>query len=109
VSNTFYPALQKSNCHLHDENDGIVKFTNTGMRFNGSGEVSADVVIFATGFDAVDSMVSYKVVGKNNYELAKVWQDYPRAYLGTSVPNFPNFFLWLRDQIQGLVILAQYL
>ncbi|MGB3727414.1 MAG: NAD(P)/FAD-dependent oxidoreductase, partial [Glaciecola sp.] len=39
------------------------------------------------------AMVSYPVIGKHGQELAKTWREYPRAYLGTSVPNFPNFFV----------------
>jgi cation diffusion facilitator CzcD-associated flavoprotein CzcO len=33
------------------------------------------------------------VVGKNNYALQTFWKDYPRAYLGTAIPKFPNLFV----------------
>ena len=33
------------------------------------------------------------MVGREGKTLAVVWEDYPRAYLGTSVPNFPNLFV----------------
>lgn len=93
ISNTYYPALQKPNCILHDKHDPIVNFTETGIAFEQSGELDIDVVIFATGYNAIDSMVSYSVIGKKAQTLASRWQDYPRAYLGTSIPNFPNFFI----------------
>jgi cation diffusion facilitator CzcD-associated flavoprotein CzcO len=93
ISNTYYPALQKSNCELHDQQDTLLGFTEKGLSFADSGEVEADVVIFATGYNAADSMVSYDVTGRNNASLTEQWQDYPRAYLGTAIPNFPNFFV----------------
>ena len=92
VSNTYYPALQHSNTTLHDQQDGIIEFTREGIRLQQSGEIKVDVVIFATGYSAVESMVSYPVRGENGIKLSEQWRDYPRAYLGTSVPNFPNFF-----------------
>ena len=92
VSNTYYPALQHKNIVFHDQNDGIEEFTKNGIRFSQSSEVSIDIVIFATGFNALDSMVSYPVIGQHGISLSQQWQDYPRAYLGTSLPNFPNFF-----------------
>jgi len=93
ISNTFYPAIQKSNCTLHDANDGIKAFTARGIDFFQSGEVKIDVVIFATGYNAVDSLVSYNVRGEHGLALSDAWKDFPRAYLGTSIPHFPNFFV----------------
>jgi cation diffusion facilitator CzcD-associated flavoprotein CzcO len=93
ISNTYYPALQQVNCTLHDSLDHIVEFTAKGIRFENSGEISLDAVIFATGYNAVDAMISYSVIGKNGRKLSSQWQEYPRAYLGTSMPNFPNYFV----------------
>lgn len=93
ISNTFYPALQKSNCFVHDKYDGVSHFYETGINFKKSGNCKIDVVIFATGYNAIDSMVSYEVKGRNNAILQNRWNDYPRAYLGTSIPDFPNFFV----------------
>jgi cation diffusion facilitator CzcD-associated flavoprotein CzcO len=93
ISNTYYPALQKNNCVLHDKFDNIKHFTANGIEFAQAGEVNLDVVIFATGYNAIDSMVSYEVIGKHGIMLSKYWKDYPRAYLGTSIPNFPNYYV----------------
>ena len=38
-------------------------------------------------------MVSYPVTGKHGVQLKDVWAQYPRAYLGTSLPGFPNLFI----------------
>ncbi len=93
VSNTYYPALQHRNTVLHDANDSLQHFTKTGIVFEHSGEQAIDVVVFATGYDAADSMISYSVIGKGGVSLQEQWQDFPRAYLGTTMPNFPNYFV----------------
>jgi cation diffusion facilitator CzcD-associated flavoprotein CzcO len=93
VSNMYYPALQKANCELHDAQDSLLGFTESGLSFAISGEVDVDVVVFATGYNASDSMVSYNVTGRHGALLNERWSDYPRAYLGTTIPNFPNFFV----------------
>ena len=38
-------------------------------------------------------MISYPVVGRDGQTLADFWADYPRAYLGTTIPDFPNLFI----------------
>lgn len=93
ISDTYYPALQHKNCALHDKNDEIIAFTESGILLKASGQIDVDIVVFATGYDAQASMVSYPVTGKHHQSLSDYWKDYPRAYLGTTVPNFPNFFI----------------
>jgi 4-hydroxyacetophenone monooxygenase len=53
----------------------------------------ADVIIWATGFDVVNLLAPMKVVGVGGRELHQDWNgDDARAYLGTVVPGYPNFF-----------------
>ena len=53
----------------------------------------ADVIIWATGFDVVNLLAPMKIVGIGGRELHKDWDgDDARAYLGTVVPGYPNFF-----------------
>ncbi len=53
----------------------------------------ADVVIMALGFSVTDLAARLNITGKNNKALAEVWaNDDPRAYLGITVPEFPNLF-----------------
>jgi 4-hydroxyacetophenone monooxygenase len=53
----------------------------------------ADVIIWATGFDVVNLLAPMKIVGVGGRELHKDWDgDDARAYLGTVVPGYPNFF-----------------
>jgi cation diffusion facilitator CzcD-associated flavoprotein CzcO len=38
-------------------------------------------------------VISYPVTGKHGTRLKDVWAPFPRAYLGTSLPDFPNLFI----------------
>jgi cation diffusion facilitator CzcD-associated flavoprotein CzcO len=93
MSNTYYPALQANNVRLHDKNDGVASINADGIVTSKGEQVNVDAIVYATGYDAADSMISYRVIGRNNIALKQQWKEYPRAYLGTSIPNFPNFFV----------------
>ena len=52
----------------------------------------ADVVIYGTGFRASEFLVPMKVVGRDGVEIHEQWRGDARAYLGITVPGFPNLF-----------------
>jgi 4-hydroxyacetophenone monooxygenase len=52
----------------------------------------ADVLIYATGFRVNDLISSLKVRGRDGVDLQTAWGPQPAAYLGITVPKFPNFF-----------------
>lgn len=51
-----------------------------------------DVIVFATGFHANKFLWPMEIVGSSGVSLNEVWGDDPRAYLGITVPDFPNLF-----------------
>ena len=53
----------------------------------------ADVIIYGTGFQASDFLMPMKVVGRGGVELHERWGGDARAYLGITLPGFPNLFL----------------
>jgi 4-hydroxyacetophenone monooxygenase len=56
-------------------------------------EYEADVLVLATGFDVLRFLTAYEVRGRSGRSLREVWDDIDaRAYLGTVIPDFPNFF-----------------
>jgi 4-hydroxyacetophenone monooxygenase len=58
-----------------------------------SGErYAVDVIVFATGFQANRFLWPMQIVGRDGVVLAEQWGDEPSAYLGITVPNFPNLF-----------------
>jgi 4-hydroxyacetophenone monooxygenase len=52
----------------------------------------ADVICYATGFRHNDFLASMDVTGRNSVSLREQWGDEPKAYLGITIPNFPNLF-----------------
>jgi len=52
-----------------------------------------DVIILATGFEAGKLLSPMKIRGRTGTLLSEVWgDDDPRAYLGITVPDYPNLF-----------------
>ena len=53
---------------------------------------AADAICYATGFRH-NEFLAFDAIGRDGVSLHKQWGDKPTAYLGISVPNFPNLFL----------------
>jgi 4-hydroxyacetophenone monooxygenase len=56
-------------------------------------EHPADVIIYGTGFSASDFVAPMRVFGSEGVELNEEWGGDAKAYLGVTVPKFPNFFM----------------
>lgn len=93
LSNTYYPALTRPNVTLHTREQGITSFDERGINTQDGQHIEVDLIIWSTGYDATDGVISYPVSGKNAVQLRDIWAQYPRAYLGTSLPDFPNLFI----------------
>ncbi|MFJ2466915.1 flavin-containing monooxygenase [Pseudomonas sp. NPDC087615] len=93
VSSTYYPALTRPNVTLHTREQGIASINETGINTQDGQHLDVDLIVWSTGYDATDGVISYPVSGKNAVQLSDVWAEYPRAYLGTSLPDFPNLFI----------------
>ena len=52
-----------------------------------------DLIICAIGFKAADFLYPLKVTGQGGQDLHQQWDGDCRAYLGISVPGFPNLFM----------------
>ncbi len=52
-----------------------------------------DVLIYGTGFQPSKFLTPMKVVGRGGVDLHDRWDGDARAYLGVTVPGFPNFFM----------------
>ena len=55
-------------------------------------EYEVDVIVYATGFHANKFLWPMEIVGREGVKLRAQWGDEPAAYLGITVPNFPNLF-----------------
>ena len=71
----------------------ITDITQTGVRTTDT-TVELDVLIFATGFDAMTGSLSrIDIRGRDGRDLRDEWAAGPRTYLGLAVPGFPNMFV----------------
>jgi cation diffusion facilitator CzcD-associated flavoprotein CzcO len=89
-TNDYLPALTRPNVRV--ETSRISEITPGGVRTADGVEHPADVVIYGTGFAATDFLGELDVRGLGGRSLAETWSDGARAYLGMTVPGFPNMF-----------------
>lgn len=93
VSSTLYPAYCRDNVCLHTREDGIAAINERGIETSHGEQVDLDLIVYSTGYDATDGVISYPVIGRDGSSLQDFWDPFPRAYLGTSIPKFPNLFI----------------
>jgi 4-hydroxyacetophenone monooxygenase len=83
-------TLRRDNVELvrcgidHIEADAVVDAD--GVRY------PADILLYATGFRVNDFLSSLAVTGRGGLDLHRMWGHKPAAYLGITIPGFPNFF-----------------
>lgn len=93
-SNKYYPALTADNATV--VSDGIVEVTPRGIVTADGVEHELDTIIFGTGFKMTDHPGFDVVHGRDGSSIGDVWRaGEMAAYLGTSLHNFPNFFMIL--------------
>ncbi len=78
--------------HVDLVTDPIAAITPDGVRTQNGEEVPVDVIIYATGFHANRYLWPMEIVGRDGRRLADQWGERPTAYLGITVPGFPNLF-----------------
>ena len=66
------------------EADAVV--TEDGERY------PADVIVYATGFQATKLLWPMTIRGRDGEVLSERWGERPTAYLGITIPGYPNFF-----------------
>jgi cation diffusion facilitator CzcD-associated flavoprotein CzcO len=72
--------------------DPIEAITPTGIQTR-SGEHPLDIIVFATGYDAMTGpLLKLNVTGRDGVPLAQAWQSGPKSYLGLQMHGFPNLF-----------------
>lgn len=87
----FFRAFSQPNVHLCT--DGAARFTPNGI-VDGAGVLhEADIVVYATGFRALEYLAPMEIIGRGGERIDEFWDDEPRAHLGITVPRFPNLFL----------------
>jgi 4-hydroxyacetophenone monooxygenase len=84
-------ALKRPNVEL--VTDKIAEITPRGLKTADGVEHEYDVLIYGTGFQASNFLSYLKVKGRGGRDLHETWGGDAKAYLGMTVPGFPNFFI----------------
>jgi cation diffusion facilitator CzcD-associated flavoprotein CzcO len=90
-SNNYYPALTRPNVSVitgpiaRIEHDAVIMADGTRH--------PTDVIIYGTGFAATEFLSPMRITGRRGSTLDAVWAGAAHAFLGMTVPGFPNLFL----------------
>jgi cation diffusion facilitator CzcD-associated flavoprotein CzcO len=89
----YYETFNRDNVTLVDlRRGGIEEITPTGIR-TGQGDFELDVIVYATGFDAMTGALDrIDIRGRDGRLLREAWADGARTLLGIQTAGFPNFF-----------------
>ncbi|MGJ8670484.1 MAG: flavin-containing monooxygenase [Oceanococcus sp.] len=90
-TSNYYPTFERDNVHLHV--DGIERITPDGVLDKQGVEHKFDTLIMGTGFKAAEFLAPMTITGRDGADLHEQWQPAASAYLGMTVPSFPNFFM----------------
>lgn len=94
LESTYYEVFNQPNVDLVDINeDPILEFTEKGIRTAKRGEIELDVIVLATGFDAVTGgLTQMDVRGLSGQTLKEKWKKGVSTYLGVCTSDFPNMY-----------------
>jgi cyclohexanone monooxygenase len=93
LDTNYYATFNRDNVSLIDIRDTpIERITKAGITTSDA-EYPFDLIVFATGFDAVTGpLFALNITGVGGVTLKDAWKDGPQSYLGLMVSGFPNLF-----------------
>ncbi|MBS4754555.1 NAD(P)/FAD-dependent oxidoreductase [Nocardioides sp. zg-ZUI104] len=99
----FYEAFNQPNVELVSLLETPVhEITETGIRLEVDGgfrDIEVDVIVYATGFDAVTGPFDrIDITGVDGIKLKEKWRDGPETCVGVQVAGFPNLFTLVGPQ-----------
>ena len=87
---TWLKTLKREDVHL--VTDPIAAIGETGIVTKSGETYEVDMLIYATGFYPSRMLWPMKIKGSGGIDLQEHWDGNPRAYLGMTIPKFPNLF-----------------
>jgi cyclohexanone monooxygenase len=95
VDTGYFETYNRPNVRLVDiAKRPIERITSTGVRLQDGETFELDVLVMATGFDAMTgALLRIDVRGANGARLADAWAEGPKTYLGIGTVGFPNLFM----------------
>lgn len=91
LSNDYLKTFDQPHVELLTQ--GIRHITEHGIETLDGQQHPVDAIIYGTGFTATKFLSPMRIIGRNGVDLNHAWQGGASAYLGLSVPGFPNFFM----------------
>jgi 4-hydroxyacetophenone monooxygenase len=86
--------LKRPNVDLVTE--PLSRITAHGIETADGNTWAADALVFATGFQASKMLAPMTIKGRGGREIHDTWgPDDAQAYMGITVPGYPNFFILL--------------
>jgi cyclohexanone monooxygenase len=94
IDTDYFETYNRPNVTLVDiRHDPIREITATGIRTEDE-EYDLDVIVFATGFDAITgSFFKIDIRGRDGLPLKEKWSQGPKTYLGLATAGFPNLLM----------------
>jgi cyclohexanone monooxygenase len=94
IDTDYFDTYNRDNVTLVDiRHAPIQEITPRGIRTE-EAEYELDVIVFATGFDAMTGTFNrIDIQGRDGRKLKDKWSAGPRAYLGVTSAGFPNLFM----------------
>ena len=100
MDNGWYRMLRNPKVSLID--NPITEITTNAVITADGQQHPADVLIVATGFDVLRFLTAFEARGRSGRSLRETWgDDDAKAYLGTAIPDFPNFFCLYGPNLQA--------
>ncbi len=95
IDTNYFDTYNRDNVDLVDiRHFPIEEITPTGLRTADGNEYEVDLIVFATGYDAMTgTFFKMDIRGRNGRELKEKWTDGPTTYLGLATADFPNMFM----------------
>ena len=94
IDTNYFETYNRENVELVDiRHSPIQEITPNGVRTEDE-EFEFDMIVFATGFDAMTgTFLKMDIRGRNDLSLKDKWSEGPKTYLGLQVAGFPNMFM----------------
>jgi len=104
----YYDAFNRDNVLLVDVREApIERITSKGVKTTEK-EYEFDIIIYATGFDAVTgSLTRMDIRGLNGQTIKDKWADGPRTLLGIQTAGFPNLFIAINNSFCNYTVCAE--
>ncbi len=95
IDTNYFDTYNRDNVTLVDiRHNPIAEINPTGIKLEDGAQHDLDIIVFATGFDAMTGTFNkIDIQGKGGEKLRDKWAAGPLTYLGVSVAGYPNLFM----------------